>query len=113
MKTRNLRIPGRRDSIVDEARAAMHGKWVQPGVPHKGWTCVDLDDLGVPDAVCEMCETQEIRYVHYMQHRDYPAVLGVGCVCAEYMEQDYEAPRQRERNLVNAARRRERWLKRR
>ena len=53
---------------------------------------MSVDDLEAPDAVCEMCETQEIRYVHHMQHPDYPGVLGVGCVCAEHMEEDYEAP---------------------
>jgi len=91
----------------------MHGKWAQPGIPHKGWTCVYVEDLGAPDAVCEMCELQEIRYVHHMQHADYPAVLEVGCVCAEHMEGDYQGPRRRERDLKNAARRRSRWLERR
>src|SRR5215831_4365721 len=86
----------------------MSGKWSVSGFPHKGWTCVD--DLEAPDAVCEMCETQEIRYVHHMQHPNYPGVLGVGCVWAEHMEEDYEAPRRREQNLRNAARRRSRWL---
>ena len=46
---------------------AMSGKWSQIGVPHRGWTCVSVDDLGAPDAVCEMCETQAIRYVHHME----------------------------------------------
>ncbi|WP_239025327.1 hypothetical protein [Rhodoligotrophos defluvii] len=68
--------------------------------------------MGAPDAICEMCELQEIRYVHHMQHADYPAVLEVGCVCAEHMEDDYQGPRRRERNLKNAARRRSRWLNR-
>jgi len=88
------------------------GKWSQPGVPHKGWTCTGIDDLGAPEAVCEMCETQSIRYVHYMTHPDYPEELGVGCVCAGYMEQDYEAARHRERSIKNAARRRSKWLNR-
>ena len=57
-----------------------------------------------------MCETQEIRYVHYMHHPDYAAELGVGCVCAEKMEEDYEGPRRRERDLRAAASRRSRWL---
>ena len=89
-----------------------HGKWSQADVPHKGWSCVDVEDLGSPDAVCEMCETQEIRYVHYMTHSDYSETLGVGCVCAEHMEQDYEAPRRRERQLRNSAQRKRRWLSR-
>ena len=28
-----------------------------------------------------MCQMQEIRYVHHMQHSQYPDVLGCGCVC--------------------------------
>ena len=59
-----------------------------------------------------MCEVQEIRYVHHMQHPDYPDELEVGCVCAGRMEENYERPRQRERNLKNAARRRQSWLQR-
>ena len=27
------------------------GKWIQPGVPHKGWVCVDIEDLGAPGRV--------------------------------------------------------------
>ena len=90
----------------------MAGKWSQVGIPHKGWTCTDVEDLGAPDAVCEMCETQDIRYVHLMEHPDHPETLGVGCVCAEHMESNYEAPRRRERALRNVAQRRRRWLSR-
>ena len=90
----------------------MSGKWEQPGVPHKGWTCIGVEDLETLDAVCEMCETREIRYVHYMEHPNYPGTLGVGCVCAENMESDYERPRKRERILKNANRRRRNWLSR-
>jgi hypothetical protein len=89
-----------------------HGKWAQAGVPHKGWTCVDVEDLEHPDAICEMCETQEIRYVHWMTHPDYPGELGVGCVCAEKMEDDYTGPRKRETALRSSAARRKRWLTR-
>ena len=81
-------------------------------MPKRGWTCVSFDDLGALDAVCEMCESQEIRYVHHMEQPDYSESLGVGCVCAENMENDYEAPRRRERTLHNAAQRRGRWLSR-
>jgi hypothetical protein len=88
------------------------GKWSQLGVPHKGWSCVDIEDLGEPSATCEMCETQEIRYVHYMTHPNYPDQLGCGCVCAGRMEENYEGARQRERALRNAASRKRRLLKR-
>ncbi|WP_420417412.1 hypothetical protein [Pacificispira sp.] len=73
---------------------------------------MNVEDLGSPDAVCEMCETQDIRYVHYMSHPDHQEILGVGCVCAEHMEEDYEAPRRRERLIRNSARRKQRWLSR-
>lgn len=90
----------------------MAGKWSQSGVPHKGWTCVDVEDLGTVDAVCEMCETREIRYVHHMEHMEYSGSLGVGCVCAEKLEDDYSRPRMREQALKNATRRRQHWLSR-
>ena len=46
------------------------GKWSQPGVPHKGWSCDHVVDLGIYErAICEMCEKQEIRFVHSMSHR--------------------------------------------
>jgi len=48
------------------------GKWSMPGFPHSGWTCIDIENLGAPDAICEMCERQDIRYVHAMEHPDYP-----------------------------------------
>lgn len=82
-------------------------------MPHKGWICVDVEDLGEPSATCEMCETVEIRFVHRMQHPEYADVLGVGCVCAEHMSEDYTGPRERERALRSLHRRKARWLKRR
>lgn len=92
----------------------MHGKWSQAGVPKKGWSCTGgVEDLGAPDAICEMCETQEIRYVHFMEHPNYPDVLGCGCVCAEKMEDDYVGPRRRESMLRASAGRKKRWLTRR
>lgn len=88
------------------------GKWSHSGVPHKGWTCSGIEDLGEPSATCEMCESVEIRYVHYMEHPEFPETLGVGCVCAEHMEEDYAAPRAREKRLRAAARRRSTWSRR-
>jgi hypothetical protein len=71
-----------------------------------------VEDLGAPDAICQMCEVQEIRYVHTMTHSDYAASLDVGCVCAEKMEDDYVGPRRREKALRSAAGRKMRWLSR-
>lgn len=88
------------------------GKWSSAGVPHKGWHCTGIEDLGEPSEVCAMCECVEIRYVHFMEHPDYPDLLGVGCVCAEHMENDYVRPRERESRLKNEARRRSKWISR-
>lgn len=88
------------------------GKWAQKKVPHKGWTWVDVEDLGAPSETCEMCEVQEIRYVHLMEHPNHPDTLRVGCVCAEKMADDYVRPRERERVLRSQSARRDRWLAR-
>lgn len=32
-----------------------------------------------------MCESVDVRYVHYMEPPHYPETLAVGCVCAEHM----------------------------
>lgn len=84
------------------------GKWSQAGVPHKGWTCVNTDDLGEPAQRCGMCESADIRYVHYMKHPDYEEILGVGRVCAEKMGDDYINPAKREKSV----KKRKSWEKR-
>jgi hypothetical protein len=99
--------------IREPFMAAMYGKWAQPGVPKKGWTCERMQDLGSPQATCEMCETKTIRYVHTMTHPHYGTALQVGCVCAQKMQNDYAGPRLREKKLRSIADRRKRWLRRR
>ena len=88
---------GSRRAPGDGARSVMGatGKWTQPGVPHKGWVCVDIEDLGSPDHVCEMREVQDVRYVHLMTHPDYAGKLRVGCICAGHMEGDSSRARDR------------------
>ena len=73
-------------------------RWDQPGVPHKGWRCVDVVDLRADGesadetdyATCQMCCNEKIRYVHIMEHPDLDENFEVGCVCAEKMSDDYE-----------------------
>jgi hypothetical protein len=89
-----------------------HGKWSQQGVPHKGWSCVHFEDLGEPSQICGMCESAEVRFVHYMEHPEFSGTLAVGCICAEHMEGDYAAPRAREKTLQRKARRRSSWADR-
>jgi hypothetical protein len=88
------------------------GKWRQPGIPHKGWTCVDIEDAEDEGFICEMCEVQEIRYVHEMEHPEYAETLRCGCICAGYMEQDPTAAYAREARFKNLMARRARWLAR-
>jgi hypothetical protein len=90
----------------------MSGKWSEPGVPHRGWTCIGIDDVGEPSHMCEMCESQMVRYVHTMEHPAYPEALDVGCVCAGKMEEDYARARLRERTFKKRVARRARWLRR-
>lgn len=59
-----------------------------------------------------MCKTQDIQYVHMMEHPDYPEQLHVGCICAEHMEEDYMRPKEREKRLQRVARRRPAWARR-
>ncbi len=98
----------------------MSGLWNKPGIPHKGWYCVDVYDIrsdgSSPDETeyeaCEMCCNERIRFVHVMKHSAYPAKIKVGCVCAEKMSDDYVTPKTRERKLKNRAARRAKWLTR-
>ncbi len=92
--------------------ASGRGKWSVAGVPHKGWQCVDIEDLGEPQVQCEMCESQTIRYVHYMEHPKYEEVLEVGCVCAGNMEGDLVAAKHRETTMKSTSSKRKRWLTR-
>lgn len=92
--------------------SARRGKWSVAGVPHKGWGCVDIIDMGEPSLECEMCETSMVRYVHRMEHPNYEETLDVGCVCAGHMEGDLAASQARESSMKSRAGKRKRWLTR-
>ena len=111
-----LSVTGVTMSEINEnhAVARQSGKWGEQGVPHKGWQCVDTQDLG-PDREgwqkCEMCKAMDIRYVHVMRHPNYPGELGCGCVCAGNMEQDLQAARHRESSMKTSLRRRQAFVR--
>ena len=88
------------------------GKWSESGVPHKGWKCIDIEDAEEPIQICEMCESQAIRYIHHMQHKKYPDVLSVGSVCAGNMEQNLARALGREELMKSRVQKRKRWLAR-
>lgn len=79
--------------------------WKRSDVPHEGWTCEGVYDLGAPIGTCRMCGHQIIRYVHVMAHPAYPRKIGAGCVCAGKMEGNPEAARTRETEFKNKQRR--------
>jgi hypothetical protein len=95
--------------------------WNQPGIPHKGWQCLDVVDvrdgemIAIDDAPyesCEMCGKEQVRFVHVMTHPHYVGPLRVGGVCAGKMEDAYAASR-REKAARSRSARRSRWLSRR
>lgn len=90
----------------------MSGLWDQEGVPHKGWTCVGIEDLEENRQTCAMCRSQPIRYVHIMEHPNYGETLDAGCECASKMEEDYASAKSRERTMKNAVSRKRNWIKR-
>lgn len=69
--------------------------WKDEDVPHSGWSCTGIEDLGAPIGVCEMCGYHVIRYAHHMTHPKYRS-LSCGCVCAGRMEGDVDKAKRRE-----------------
>lgn len=88
------------------------GKWSEPGLPHSGWSCVDVEDLQSPSMICQMCESSEIRYAHHMRHPNCAVELVVGCVCAGNMEGALAMAKAREASMKSRAGKRKRWLQR-
>ncbi|MBP1543131.1 MAG: UvrD-helicase domain-containing protein [Oscillospiraceae bacterium] len=86
--------------------------WERDDVPHSGWYCEDVIDLGKPVGVCEMCGYHIIRYVHRMKHNNYGKTIGAGCVCAGRMEGDVEAAKKREQDFKNRQSRRNTFVTR-
>lgn len=93
--------------------------WKQHGIPHKGWTLVDVIDVREDGQsawetdyeTCMMCGNEKIRYVHILEHPEVDEEFRVGCTCSEKMTNDYINPERRERELRNRASRRVNWTK--
>lgn len=106
--------PSIEDNIKTEVRERMKNclnLWKRDDVPHTGWHCVGVIDLGAPVGICEMCGHQIIRYAHQMEHPEYHSLI-CGCVCAGRMEGNIEAARQREAEMKNAQARRIKFTQR-
>jgi hypothetical protein len=83
------------ESLVAQGR----GKWSLDGVPRRGWRCVGIEDSEQLSTVCEMCESQVIRYLHFMQHTAYQG--------------DLVGARERDKLMTSRTNKRKRWLTRR
>jgi hypothetical protein len=87
-----------------------------PGVPNNGWICSGMINLREDDPETELGNVRNgkegIRYVHIMEHPQYPQTVRAGRVCAGKMENDYAVPWQRERELLNRHNRKMTFLKR-
>ncbi len=88
-------------------------QWDIPGIPHKGWYCTLIEDLGYGcgDFICEMCGKENIRFIHTMIHPEHGSIR-VGCVCSGHMSGDYEEAINRENQFKNKISMRERWITR-
>lgn len=82
--------------------------------PASGWQFVRLTDLnavdplGIEAAKCDRCN-RSLRFIHTLEHADWPKPLRVGCCCAVRLAVGYDA-RQVEREEANRAGRRMRFL---
>jgi len=88
----------------------MSGQWGNPNIPHSGWECIDVRDLGKPSMTCHMCEREIIRYVHYMMHPKYRNILQVGCICAGKMEGNSQNAKERDSFIRSRTNKRKKFL---
>lgn len=97
----------------------MGSLWNHAGIPHKGWTLIDVIDVrddGQPEEetdyeVCMMCGNEKIRFVHILTHPDHKGEFRVGCTCAEKMTNDYVNPSRAEGELKKRWAKLQTWLK--
>ena len=102
---------GERRQKPEALKNASSNLWKRDDVPHAGWECEGIEDLGEPAGICEMCGYQIIRYAHHMYHKDYGRLVA-GCVCAGKMEGNIEAARKREADLKGRQSRQARFYQR-
>lgn len=88
----------------------MSGKWSEEKFPKRGWVCVSCYSLDPGETqTCDMCEVQEIRHIHVMEHKD-AGELECGCVCAGKMEKNERSAKERERKMLNLDSKRRRFV---
>jgi hypothetical protein len=63
--------------------------WNNQGLPHKGWSCINVIDTGHATSKCEMCGNSTVRYLHYLEHAEFERQLKVGSECSEKLSENY------------------------
>jgi hypothetical protein len=67
--------------------------WDQKSLPHKGWDCINVEDLQEATHTCQMCGKEEIRHVFHLEHPEGHSVA-VGCECAGHLTEQYQRMRE-------------------
>lgn len=88
-----------------------------PGCPQANWSwlrCTDLKEDEGRDFEdyedCEFCGHESIRFVHELEHPDWPEVIRVGRICAEHYTTTSGAQIKKAENIVrNRSQRRQRF----
>jgi hypothetical protein len=96
-------------ALVMPGGGGSSGKWLDSITPKNSWTCREIEDYDDNKITCEMCEREEIRYVHTMHHRTH-SPLKVGCICAGHMEGNIEKAKEREKYFHSRIGKRERFV---
>ena len=89
----------------------MTNLWNNPDVPHKGWHEETVIDTEAAVHTCEMCNKEEIRFIHVMLHPEHSEALHVGCVCAEKMSNDYISSQKNLKRAKLLANNKKTWLR--
>ena len=79
--------------------------------PLTGWRCIGVSDREMDDFTCELCGCTRVRYVHVMEHPEFPWELSTGCICAGIMEEDILGAKVREREARRRSQRKSNYLK--
>lgn len=93
---------------IVEAVKMSTNRWDKAGIPHTGWSWINVEDRGEASQECQMCSNERVRYIHLVAHAAY-GQLEVGCVCAAAMcgeggkRKKETMPYQREKRLKQAA----------
>ena len=74
---------------------------------------MDVEDHEDRLALCAVCETHPIRFVHVMEHPDFDGQLRVGGDCAGFTADDSEEAPRRNNEFRNYCSRRGGWIGRR